>query len=417
MILSGGLILRNGVERADIEIEGGRIARIEKDIAGSDVFDVSGKLILPGFVNSHTHLAMSLLKGYADDLPLEEWLSDYIWPMEKKLLPEDVYWGSMLGAIEMIKTGTVAFNDMYYHPHETAKVCETLGMKALLGEPVFDFGDEERGKRTLMRALQNIEEHPDTELVKTCFSPHAIYTVSTGTLSSIKKEAVRLKKKIHIHLSETEREVSDCRKNHGMTPVEYLDSFGFLGDEVIAIHAVHLTDGDIEIFKKRGVCVVSDPKSELKLASGIARIPELLENGVVVSLGTDGSCSNNNLDMFEEMRFASYIHKGTRKDPTLLPAPATFRMATEAGARTLGLNSGKIEAGRDADLITIDLSHVSCLPHHNILSHIVYSCSGSVVCDSIINGKMVMRDKKILGVNEEEILRKASERALDYVSR
>ncbi|MFQ6088023.1 MAG: amidohydrolase [Candidatus Methanofastidiosia archaeon] len=414
MLLKNGLVLKgHEVKKTDVLIEEGKIKKIGRDLKGEDILDVSKKLVMPGLVNTHTHLAMSLLRGYADDLELMDWLENYIWPLEKNLRKEDVYYGSMLGAIEMIKTGTVCFNDMYYHPLMTKKTCEEIGIKALLSSPIFDFGDEEVGKRMVREASNLVKK--STENVRFAFGPHAIYTNSKETLLKVKESAKG--EKIHTHLSETLKEVKDCEKLYGKSPVEYLDSIGFLDSNVLAAHLVWLSKREMRILKKRGVKVLHCPSSNMKLSSGISPVTEFLKKDINVSLGTDGACSNNSLDMFSELKMATLLQKISKMDPTVLNVKQTLQLATTNASKALGFNSGLVEVLKDADLITLDLRKVGMIPRHSLLSNLVYSARGEYVSDVIISGKLIMKNRRILTIDEERMLEKAQKVARDFVSR
>ena len=413
MILKNGLIYyRGSIVRRDLEIEGNKVVKVGRSLNGRG-YDAKGKLILPGLVNTHTHLAMTLLRGYADDLPLTEWLEDHIWPAEGKLTGEDVYYGSLLGIVEMIKSGTTCFNDMYFLMEKVADAVVKSGVRGVLSHGIIEQFDAEKGEREIKNSLKIMNLCKKNERTKFMFGPHAPYTCSKEFLMKIKDLAEKYGKQIHIHISETRNEVETIEKEHAMSPIEYLRDF--LGENVLAAHCVHLTDAEIGILKKRGVKVSHNPVSNLKLSSGVAPVPTLIRHGILVALGTDGAASNNSLNMFRDLKTMALIHK--TGNPGALPAEESLKIATENGGKALNLKIGKIEEGYLADLIFVDLTTPSLVPHHNIISSIVYSMSTEAVRDVMVNGAFVMKEREILTLNEEEIVEKAGELAKNLVSR
>jgi len=416
MIIKGGLLYYNeGLVRADISIEEGIIRNISKDIVGDDVFDARGLIIMPGFVNTHTHTAMTLLRGAGDDMPLQEWLSDKIWPLEANLTYEDCYWGNMLGIIEMIKTGTTCFNDMYFFMDSLIDAVKETGIRASICHGSLDLFDEEKAKREIKESLRLHELCKGEELISFCMGPHAPYTCSEELLLTMKEYADENGINVHIHLSETKKEVEDSIAQHGMTPVEYLDSLSFLDSNSLLAHCVNLTDNDISILSRCGSNVLHCPCSNLKLSSGIANVPKMLESSINVTLATDGASSNNCLDMQSEMKTMALIHK--LGSPTHLPVNTSLKIATRNGGEALGMNCGEIEVGRSADMIFIDPHHFSMMPGHNLLSNMVYSMRSDAIRHVMVNGKMLMKDRKLLGLDERKVIEEASRHAHKLVER
>ncbi len=350
------------------------------------VIDGSGKVLMPGLINAHTHLAMTLLRGYADDMNLQDWLNDKIFPFEEKLTAEDIIRGSEIGIDEMLAGGTTCFNDMYFFQAETGRVAAKKGIRAVLSDCVnFDGYDR---KARLMEEMA--EEFKNEDLITLAFSPHAIYTCNFETLEKCAKFAKSHNMPIHTHLAETRTEFSNCEIEHNMTPAEYMESAGLFENPTLAAHCVVVTDSDLEILKRHNVTVVHNPISNLKLASGVAPVTKMLDAGINVALGTDGASSNNSLDMFEEIKVAAILHKGTNLDPTAVPAETALKMATVNGAKALGFdNLGVIKPGYLADMIVVDFGVPHLMPVHNPISSIVYSAKCGDVEYTMVNGKIV----------------------------
>lgn len=406
-------ILISGVQldgkKKDILIEKNRIKSIGERIDAPEAERIEGvrKAAIPGFINGHTHAAMTLLRGYADDLPLKEWLEKKIWPCEAKMTEEIVYWGTKLACIEMIKSGTTFFNDMYWHLPGAARGVNEMGIRAALSAVFIDLSDPERAKEQIALNEKLFSEREKYgERITFSLGPHAIYTVSEASLIWIKTFAAKHNLLIHIHVAETEKEVEECISQHGKRPIEYLESIGFLGSNVIACHALWLTANEIKICAERDVKIVYNPLSNLKLASG-TNFPytQLKEAGITIALGTDGCASSNNLDMLEAAKFASLIQKSVNGDPTVLPAEEAFLLATRNGAEIFGIDAGEIAEGRLADILLIDLTRPDLTPNHNLISNLIYSTNGSCIDTVICDGKIVMQNGKIEG--EEEILKEA----------
>jgi 5-methylthioadenosine/S-adenosylhomocysteine deaminase len=365
-------------------------------------------LIMPGLVNTHTHAAMACFRGLADDLPLMTWLQEYIFPIESNLTAEIVYQSSLLSMAEMIKSGTTSFCDMYLFAKDVARATSDCGMRGWLGEVLYDFdspnyGVLENGFNYVDEMFAQYEKHP---LITVTVAPHSVYTCSPTLLQRLKEVAERRNAPYVIHLSETKDEVAGCLEQHGNTPVKHLQALGILDEQVIADHGVVLTDEEIELLAVCKVKVSHCPESNMKLASGVAPIPKLLGAGVTVGLGTDGSASNNDVDMFGEMDTAAKLHKVNTLDPTVMSAETTLKMATMGGAKLLSAQQeiGSIEAGKKADIIVLDLNQPHLTPMYNIPSHLVYAARGADVIHSIINGRIVMRDRKLLTIDEAAIL-------------
>ena len=418
------LLLKDTENYGNVYIDGGTIAEVGCAAYGADiVIDASNKALVPGFVNTHTHAAMTLFRGYADDLPLRTWLQDHIWPLEAKLTEEDVYWGTKLACLEMIRSGTTAFNDMYWHALASARAVEDMGIRAAISNVFIDVagesdeGDDETVQKENRKLTEKLRSDYSDRILP-ALGPHAIYTVSEESLLwtaefAREKEGDML---IHIHVSETEQEVNDCIERTGMRPVEYLDHIGFLGPNVVAAHCVWLDDREIALLARHDVKVAHNPVSNMKLAVGMAmRYPELRAAGVCISLGTDGCASNNNLDMLETAKFASLAQKAAANEPTVLPADESLALITRNGADVLRTGGGSIAEGSAADLLLIDLLLPEMTPFHNLNSNLVYSAHGGCVDTTICDGVVLMQNRVVPG--EAEILRRASEVTYDLVNR
>lgn len=374
------------------------------------VISGEGKLALPGLVNAHTHAAMTLLRGYADDLPLQRWLKEKIWPAEAKLTPEDIYWGNKLACLEMIKSGTTCFNDMYWQPEATLQATQEMGLRAFIGLLLIDF-DKRGQKEFVAEQYKKLKPKLNPRLNLT-LGPHSIYTVKQKNLLWAKKFASKNNLLIHMHLAETQQEVNDCLKQHHLRPLEYLASFDFLGPEIIFAHAIWLNEKEIELLAKTGSNVVYNPTSNMKLSSGIMPYQKLAQAGVNILLGTDGASSNNNLDLFEEMKFGGLLQKVSQSDPTVLPAEECFNLTTFNAAHFFKLPMGEIKEGNLADLILLDLNQPELVPNYNLISNLVYSspshCVDTVICD----GRLLMQNRVVKG--EEEIIEKCQKIAKKF---
>ncbi|WAI01229.1 amidohydrolase [Methanogenium organophilum] len=382
------------------------------------IIDASGMVAIPGLVNTHTHAAMSLLRGYADDMHLQEWLSEKIWPLEAHLTGEDVYWGTKLASLEMIRSGTTSFNDMYFFMKDAARAVDESGIRATFCHGFIDFDSPEKRENEIA-ATKDLVSHIKSlqnPRLKAAVGPHAPYTVSREGLEWCAEFSETEDIMLHIHLSETEGEVEGCIEKHGMRPAAFLDSCGCLSEHTLAAHCCWLDDDECRLLGSRNVSVSHNPSSNMKLAVKRALPYQALKDaGVNITLGTDGCSSNNNLDMFEEMKFAALLQKFFWNSDTLLPADEAFSMATSNGAKALGVSTGTIQEGLPADIVLIDTATPSMVPMHNCVSNIVYSCSGGAVDTVICDGRILMSDKTIPG--EAEILGKAQEIASQLVER
>ncbi len=392
----------------DVLIEGNRFKTIASGIdeTGHEILSGAGRALIPGFINMHTHASMSLLRGYADDLHLHDWLNNHIWPLEAELTEEDIYHGARLACLEMIKSGTTCFNDMYWYYHGVARAVEEMGMRATLSSVFIDLNDAERAAAEREQAVRLFEESRRySDRLSFALGPHAIYTVSKTSLKWAKAFAREHGLRFHIHLSETEKEVEDCLSLYGLRPVQWLEKIGLLDELTLAAHVVHVTDAEIGILADCGVEVVHNPVSNMKLASGSFPFQKMERAGVKLSLGTDGASSNNNLCMLEEMKIAAMQAKVTHGDPTVLPAQTVFEMATCNGARALGLETGAIREGLLADCVLVDLDNPRLVPGFSLIDDLVYSADSSCIDTVICDGRILMRDGHVDG--EEEIIAEA----------
>jgi len=360
---------------------------------------------------------MTLMRSYADDLELHDWLSNHIWPLEAKLTEDDVYWGTKLACLEMIKSGTTCFNDMYWHTKGSAKAVEESGIRGVLSAVLIDLFNEEKTKEQISLNKKLFKEFKKfCSRVIFALGPHALYTVSKEGLQWCAEFARENNLLVHFHLSETEQEVKDCIKKNKKRPVEYLESIGFLGPNMIACHSVWLNKKEIQILAKHKVKIAHNPTSNMKLAVGSAlNYAEMKKAGLTVSLGTDGCASNNNLDMFESMKFATLLQKFHTNKQRIMPAQESFELATINGAKALNLSAGKIEEGRLADIVLVNLKKPELTPGHNLISDLVYSANGSCVDTVICDGKILMQNR--VAKNEQEIIEEAKETAKNLVSR
>lgn len=357
------------------------------------ILDGTGTAALPGLVNAHTHAAMALLRGYADDMPLMAWLNDKIWPLEAKLTSDDVYWGARLACLEMIKTGTTCFNDMYWHLHSTAQAAADAGLRACVADAVIDQHDPASYDALVDRQLALMDEVAHYgERLRFVLGAHAVYTVSERVLRWLAEQSKAHGYRVHIHVSETATEVRECVERTGLRPVAYLDRIGLLNERLLAVHCVHLNADEISLLAERHATVVHNPISNLKLASGGPMpLRALLDAGVRVAVGTDGSASNNNLDLFEELKFAALVAKHACGDPAAVTAGQMLRMATIDGADALGIQAGVLAPGKLADIILIDLGDLFLFPGFDLASDLVYSAGGRAVKTTICDGRVLMQ--------------------------
>jgi 5-methylthioadenosine/S-adenosylhomocysteine deaminase len=410
-VFSPGAVALKGAEIVAV----GPPEELRQRFAPARVLDYPHGMILPGLINAHTHAAMSLFRGLADDLPLEEWLNNYIFPAESRLNGDFVYWGTRLAVAEMLLSGTTTFTDMYLFADHVARAASETGIRAMVGEVLYDFpspnyGPPEAGLKFSEDLCRAWQDHP---LISVAIQPHAVYTCSPELLQRCGELAARLDTRLIIHLAETRREVEDCRARYGASPVAHLHRLGLLTSRLLADHAVVLDQADQELLAASGAGVAHCPESNMKLASGIAPVADLLRLGVPVGLGTDGCASNNNLDLIQEMDTAAKLQKVHYLDPTVLPAPSALGLATRGGARVLGLEKevGTLAPGLKGDLIVLDLDQPHLTPLYDPYSHLVYAATGADVQTVLVNGRVVVQDRRLLSFDLEETLTRARELA------
>jgi 5-methylthioadenosine/S-adenosylhomocysteine deaminase len=419
LIIRGGTVVtmdgeRHVIENGAVAVKGGRIVSvgsatdIDRTYAAREVVHARGKVIIPGLINGHTHVPMTLFRGLADDLDLQEWLTKYIFPAEAKNVTEEfVRVGTRLGLAEMLRGGTTTYCDMYYFEDAIADETSKAGMRGVLGETVIDFpvADNKTNAEAMAYAERFVKKWRGHPLIVPAIAPHAPYTVSEEHLKAIRAFSDRTGAPIVTHISETKREVDDSIKAKGASPVDYLNRIGFLSNRVIAAHMVWPSAEELGLLKQLGVGIVHNPQSNMKLASGVAPVPEMLKQDLPVGLGTDGAASNNDLNLWEEMDTAAKLHKLISKDPKVVNAAEAFEMATIRGARALHLEKeiGSIEKGKRADLVIVDLDALNQTPYYNIYSDLVYASKAGDVQTVIIEGRVVMRNRRLLTLNEETI--------------
>ena len=423
------LLVTNGIvvtmDGAGLVIPDGAVAIDGTDIVGvgpsADVIakfrarqtvNAAGQIVLPGLINTHTHAPMVLYRGLADDLALADWLEKYMFPAEAKTVsPEFVRAGTRLAALEMIESGTTTYADMYYFEEEIAKETKAAGLRGVLGQTVIQFpvADAKTPADALRRAEAFILSFKGDSLITPAVAPHAVYTVDAATLRAARDLSRRHNVPTLIHVAETQDELKNALAQLKLSPVNYLESLGFLGPGVLVAHGVWVTEPEIALLQMRGVGVSHNPESNMKLASGTAPVPAYLRANAAIGLGTDGAASNNDLDMFEAMRVASFLHKLQTGDPRAVNARTALEMATSRGARALGMEAriGSLEPGKRADLITVDVSGARQTPMYDPISHLVYVSRGDDVRTTIVNGRLLMRNRRVLSLNAAEVLRDA----------
>jgi 5-methylthioadenosine/S-adenosylhomocysteine deaminase len=408
-VVQGGAVAVDGSDIVSVDTA----ASINRQFRAAQTIDAGGQIVLPGLINTHTHAPMVLYRGLADDLALMEWLEKYIFPAEAKTVsPAFVRAGTRLAVLEMIQSGTTTYADMYYFEEEIAKETKAAGLRGVLGQTVIQFpvADAKTPKDGLTRAETFITAFKGDPLITPAVAPHAMYTLDAATLRAARDLSRRHNVPTLIHVAETRDEVKTSQDQHRLSPVAYLDSLGFLGPGVLAAHGVWVSDTEIALLKSRGVGVSHNPESNMKLASGTAPVPGYLKADVALGLGTDGAASNNDLDMFEAMRTASLLHKLHTGDPRVVNAREALEMATIRGARALGMEKqiGSLEVGKRADLIVVSMRGARQTPLYDPLSHLVYVAHGDDVRTTIVHGKVLMRDRKVLTLDEGAVLREAS---------
>jgi len=407
----------------DLYIEDQKIVQIsDKPLSVEAEYIINGKnkLVMPGLINTHTHIPMTLLRGYSDDMLLKDWLKKRIWPIEAKLDSNSVEAGTNLGLLEMIASGTTTFLDMYFFEDTIAKTTKKAGVRGFLGFPVLDFDNPECSYNELFpKCEQFIRTWKDDDLITPVIAPHGTYTCGPESLHKSKELSEKYDLLLHIHCSETREEVYDIQKQYGLRPVEQLKKYGLLFEKMVLAHCGWITKNEVLDIKNGGAKVSHNPVSNMKIGTGgYTPIPELLEANVPIGLGTDGAASNNVLDMFDTMKFCALIHKQHRWDPSILPAQTVVDFATIGGAACLGIEKeiGSIEEGKKADIILLDLHKPHFTPRHNLVSHIVYAARGSDVCTTIVNGKPIMIDHAFLTLDYEKTLEIAEKYAKELTS-
>ena len=409
------------IDHRDIEIKDGKIAAISgaNTLDGTEIIDGRDLLLVPGFVNAHTHLGMSYFRNYADDMDLDTWLNAAIWPLEAHLTRDDIYWASMLSMAEGIMSGTTTFCDMYYHMDMVAQAAVAMGMRGLLTRGLTDIDGDGDEKLEEVRMLYINSHGLGEDLVEVAPAPHAIYTCSGDYIKEIIHLAGELDGVLHTHLSESKKEMEDAAALYGTTPIRYMWDLGLDQVRTIAAHCVHMTEEDLDLVDLEKFFPVHNPSSNLKLASGIAPIQRMMEKGLTVALGTDGDSSNNNQNMLEEMHLAGLIAKGVSYDPEALKAEDVLRMATINGAKALGRDSeiGSIDVGKLADISCFNLNSTSFTPRNNLISALCYSAQAEDVKHVLIGGEFVLKDRKLTRVDLDDLRKKVERKFQQLIDR
>ena len=409
LIKNATVVLPDGqTKTANIAVEGSKILAIGEapaDFIAEQTIDAKDMLAIPGFINAHTHASMTLLRSYADDMELMTWLNDHIWPVEAKMISNDIYWGAALAAVEMLESGTTTFADMYGPFMErVADVVTESGMRGVLSRGIIGVAPD--GEKKLEENISLYEDYNGAAngRIKVMFGPHAPYTCPPEFLKKVAAAAQRLGAEVHIHMNETKAEIEQITKQYGKRPFEYVEDTGLFESPTLAAHCVHLSDDEIAIIKKHNIRVAHNPGSNMKLASGIAPVPRLLKEGVTVALGTDGTSSNNNLDMLQEVQLAALLHKVNEYDPLAVPAFEALKMGTEYGAKAVGLDGiGRIAPGAKADIVLVSMKGAAWVPRFNEVSLLVYSGSAADVDTVICDGKVLMQHRELKTLDEEKI--------------
>ena len=414
------------MERGLVATKNGGISYVGREagappIKAEKAIDGRGKVAAPGLINCHTHLSMTVFRGIAEDQELSKWLSETIWPLEAKLKAGDVYDGTLLGCLEMIKSGTTCFADMYFHEEMVAKAVEKAGLRAVLAPGIIEGEMSKRGERMLKESMDIARKFHGyaNGRVSIRLGPHAAYTCSPNLLTKIRETASALNVGIHMHLAESKEMVKLVKEKYGLTEVELLESIGFLKPDVLAAHCIHLSDEEMKLMAKRDIKVSYNPVANMKIGLGVSKIKDLMGFGITVGIGTDGPASNNSLDMFEEMKVAALLQKVHYMDPTVLPAQRVLKMATVDGARALGLEKavGSLEVGKRADIILIDFRRPHLMPVHDLYANLVYSARGSDVDTIIVDGNILMEGREVKTLDEEAVMERAQKTALDILAR
>ncbi len=405
---------RDVLRETDIYIEGTRITAMGKKPEGfleEKVIDGKDRLAIPGLVNCHTHSYMSFMRNVADDLSFMDWLFGSIDPIEQQMTDEDTYWGACLAIIEMMKSGTTCFNDMQMNIHQTTRAVKESGMRAVISRGLIGSGNDEAGQMRLRQAYEERDAAADCERLSFMLAPHAPYTCDEGFMRIVSEEAKKNHMGIHVHLSESESEIEQIKEKYGCSPIEMADRNGLFDVPAIAAHCVQITKSDMEILKAKNVSVVTNPASNMKLGNGFAPVPEMLDMGINVCIGTDGAASNNSLNLFHEMSLLALIHKGVKRTLQCISAKENIRIATINGAKALGLEKeiGSLEVGKKADIAILNLNSPSLTPRNNLIAGLSYSANGSEVETVIIDGKITMENRKILTMDEDLVYKKINE--------
>jgi 5-methylthioadenosine/S-adenosylhomocysteine deaminase len=412
---------RDILKNYDILIEGNKITNIGKNLKckAEEIIDGKGKVILPGLINLHTHSPMTLFRGYADDMELFEWLEKKIWPTESKLTGKDCYYGALVACLEMVRGGITCFLDMYNFLDDVAKASKEIGVRSFLAWAIMDKEITTQKGDPVKNCEHFIRRWKGDSLVTPAAGPHAIYTCSPENLKRVKQLAEKYNVLVHMHLSETRDEVKRCINKYDKWPAEHLETLDFLSPNLILSHCIWLTEKEIELLRVNQVKVAHCPISNLKLGSGLAPVYEMSRKGIMIGLGTDSVASNNTLNIFEEMKISALLQKYRYYDTRAIPAQEALDMATINGARCLGIDDklGSIEKEKLADIIILNLRKPHLYPLHNIISHIVYAANAQDVETTIVNGKIIMKDRDILAIDEDEVLEKSQEIALDLIRR
>ncbi|RQG94603.1 amidohydrolase [Natrarchaeobius chitinivorans] len=424
LAITGGRVLLPDatITRADVLIDqdAGEILQIGPDLDGDETLDGSDALVTPGFVNGHCHVAMSLLRGYADDKPLENWLREDIWPAEAQLTDEDIRAGAELGVLEMIKSGTTAFADMYFEVPEIAAAVEEAGVRARLGHGIVTVAkDEEEAREDAETSLEIAREYDGAAdgRISAAFMPHSLTTVGEEYLAEYVPRAREAGIPIHYHANETSEEVTPIVEERGVRPLAYAAEKGMLDSQDFVAHGVHVDESEIQLLAEAGTGVIHCPASNMKLASGMAPVQRMLEAGVTVGLGTDGAASNNDLSMLDEARDAAMLGKLAAEDASAVPAESVVELVTRGSADALGLESGRLEQGAPADLAVIDLDAPHLTPRYDLVSHLAYAAAASDVRHTVCDGRVLMRDREVLTLEEASVLSRAREAAADLRTR
>lgn len=401
------------IRKADLYVEGNRIVSIDEEPKGfqaEKIIEGKDRLAIPGLINCHTHSYMSFMRNVADDLSFMDWLFGTIDPIEQKMTDEDTYWGACLAIIEMMKSGTTCFNDMQMNIHQTTRAVKESGMRAVICRGLVGSGDDEGGQMRLRQAFEERDAAKDCDRLSFMLGPHAPYTCDEGYMRIVSEEAKKNHMRIHVHLSESESEIQQIKEKYGCSPIEMAERNGLFDVPAISAHCVQITESDMEILKAKGVSVVTNPASNMKLGNGFAPVPEMLEKGINVCIGTDGAASNNSLNLFHEMSLLALIHKGVKRTPQCISAAQNFRIATINGAKALGLSEeiGSLEVGKKADIAILNLNTPSLTPRNNLLAGLSYSANGSEVETVIIDGKITMENRRVLTMDEEVVYEKVN---------